>query len=82
MGISNQYPTLDEIRVIVRNAETCLTCNAGDCGTSGNPCYEFTPEGVQVCAQLPWWNGRPVLRETLLEWNERLQRFEATNRGD
>jgi hypothetical protein len=75
-------PTMEELRQIVANAQACLTCDATECGTSGNPCYEFTPEGVVVCSQLPWWNGRPVPRETLIEWNEILQRFEFANKGD
>jgi hypothetical protein len=78
----NLYPTMEEIKQLVASAQTCLTCDASDCGTSANPCYEFTPEGVTVCSQLPWWNGNPVPRETLFEWNARLQQFEFANKGD
>ncbi len=80
--MSKVTPTMQEMEQIVASAGTCLTCDAKDCGTSGDPCFEFTPEGVVVCSQLPWWNGHPVPRETLLEWNDMLQRFETANRGD
>ncbi|MBI4672065.1 MAG: hypothetical protein HY741_10425 [Chloroflexi bacterium] len=75
-------PTVGELKQIVANAQTCLTCDAGECGTSGSPCFEFTPEGAVACSQLLWWNGHPVPREMLLEWNETLRRLEFANRGD
>lgn len=75
-------PTMEDLKTILAGAQTCLTCDARACGTSNDPCYEFTPEGVVVCSQLPWWNGHPVPRATLLEWNEMLQRFEFANKGD
>ncbi len=81
MAAARPSPTLDEIRQLVASSQICLTCDAPTCGTSGDPCFEFTPEGVVVCAQLPWWNERPVTRETLVEWNELLRQFEAANRG-
>jgi hypothetical protein len=66
-------PTIPEIKDILARAQDCLTCNASEC-------HEFTPEGVDVCARLPWHKGRPVLKETLLEWNELVRRFEYANR--
>ncbi len=75
-------PTLEEMQAILASAERCLTCSAADCDTSGDPCFEFTPEGVQVCAALTWWNGRPIGRETLLEWDALLRRFRAAERRD
>ena len=75
-------PTMDEMKLLLASAQPCLTCDAKACGTSNDPCYEFTPEGVTVCSQLPWWNGHPVPRATLLEWNDMVMRFEVANRGD
>lgn len=75
-------PTMDEMKRFLADAKVCLTCDANACGTSGDPCFEFTPEGVTVCAQLPWWNGQPVTRATLLEWNDLVMRFEVASRGD
>jgi len=75
-------PTIQELRQFVASAQKCLTCDACACGTSDDPCYEFAPDGVVVCPQLPWWQGRPVTRATLLEWNELLQRFDVANKGD
>ncbi|MCG3141002.1 MAG: hypothetical protein HDKAJFGB_02154 [Anaerolineae bacterium] len=79
---ATRTPTIQELKQIIAHAQTCIHCDAQACGTSDDPCYEFTPEGVSVCAQLPWWNGRPVSRATLLEWNEILERFEYANKGD
>jgi hypothetical protein len=82
MATLKTNPTLDEMKQVVANAGDCLTCNVTECGTSQNPCFEFTPEGVQVCAQLPWWKGRPVPRDTLIEWSELIRQLEGANRGD
>lgn len=79
---TTKNPTLDEMQVLVAGSQTCLTCDAKACGTSDNPCFEFTPEGAVACAQLPWWNGHPVPRDTLLEWNDMLQRFAFANKAD
>jgi len=35
---------------------------------------------VDVCAALPWWNGRPVPRATLLEWDQLIRQLEYANR--
>lgn len=73
MTMTQPAPSLQEIKELLARAQQCLTCDASEC-------HEFTPEGVDVCALLPWWNGRPVLRETLLEWNELVKRLEDANK--
>lgn len=70
---SQKTPTIAEMKLILANSQDCLVCNA-------EQCHEFTPEGVDVCARLPWWNGRPILRETLLEWADLVRRFEEANK--
>ncbi len=54
-------PTLEEMEAILRDSAKCLECDAPEC-------HEPTPEGVDVCAELPFWNGKPVMREMLREW--------------
>ncbi len=76
MRTSGLEPTLAEMEQIVANAERCLTCNASACN-SGSPCYEFTPGGVEVCSDLPWWHGRPVMPETLRAWKEIVRSYQA-----
>lgn len=66
-------PSIDEIKAILKSAEGCLYCAAPEC-------HETTPEGVEVCAALPWWEGEPIKRETLLVWNELVRQLEYTNR--
>lgn len=73
MPIQRGTPTLQEVKAILAQAQRCLNCDATEC-------HEFTPEGVEVCAQLPWWNGEPVKRETLLEWDRRVRQLEFMNR--
>lgn len=73
MAAPRATPTLEEIKSILAWAERCLECNAPEC-------HEFTPEGVDVCAQLPWWNGEPVRRETLVEWDQLVRQLEFANR--
>lgn len=53
----------EEMEELLKLGEVCLTCDAPEC-------HEFTPEGVDVCANLPFWNGKPVTREMLREWQE------------
>lgn len=69
-------PTLREMEVVVAHAARCLTCTAAATPT-GSPCYEFTPGGVEVCSDLPWWNGKPILPETLREWKEIVASYQA-----
>lgn len=72
-------PTLTEMKTILESAAECLTCTANACN-SGSPCYEFTPGGVEVCAALPWWNGKPILPETLRQWKEIVASYNAVPR--
>jgi hypothetical protein len=51
------------MRRILESAALCLECDASEC-------HEFTPEGVDACARLAFWNGKPVTRSILLEWQE------------
>lgn len=69
-------PTLDEMQEILKQSEQCLTCDTAVCN-SGSRCFEFTPGGVEVCSALPWWNGKPIMPETLREWKERLVSYQA-----
>ncbi len=59
-------PSMQEMKEIVRQAERCLECDAPEC-------HETTPEGVDVCAELTFFNGRPITRTTLLEWSDRVR---------
>lgn len=63
MAIETKQPTLQEMEEILGSATICLECDASDC-------HEFTPEGVDVCAGLPFWDGRPLTRSTLLAWRD------------
>ncbi len=63
--MKTQQPTRKEMEEYLKLAQMCLTCNAPEC-------HEFTPEGVDVCAGLPFWNGKPVTREMLLTWQDQL----------
>ncbi len=56
-----RQPTLQEMQEIVKHAEPCLECDAPEC-------HEPTPEGVDFCADLPFWEGRPVTRAMLAQW--------------
>lgn len=73
--VSNE-PTFVEMKAIVERAQRCLTCDATPCN-SGSPCYEFTPGGVEVCSDLPWWNDKPVMPKTLREWKEFVTAYQA-----
>lgn len=72
-------PSVVEMTSIVERAQRCLTCDATPCN-SGSPCYEFTPGGVEVCSDLPWWNGKPVMPETLRNWKQLVTAYEAVPR--
>ncbi len=61
-----KQPTLQEMQEIIQRAEQCLECDAPEC-------HEATPEGVDVCADLPFWDGRPVTRPMLLAWQSQLK---------
>lgn len=63
MAIVTKQPSLQEMRAILSDAARCLECDASEC-------HEFTPEGVDVCAGLPFWDGRPVTKSMLLAWEE------------
>ncbi len=54
-------PSTKEMQEILEKAERCLECDAPEC-------HEMTPEGVDACAELQYWQGRPVQRSTLIEW--------------
>lgn len=69
-------PSLFELELVVARAERCFQCPAAAV-PGGACCYEFTPEGVQVCCDLPWWNGKPILPETLRRWKETLVSYQA-----
>jgi hypothetical protein len=56
-------PSLEEMEAILKSAAACLECDATEC-------HEFTPEGVDVCSRLPFWENRPVPRSILLEWQK------------
>lgn len=75
-GSGSLQPGLPEMELILARAERCLACKATPTPT-GEPCYEFTPGGVEVCSELPWWNGKPILPETLREWKEILVSYHA-----
>ncbi len=63
MGIETKQPSWQEMVGILKEAALCLECDAPEC-------HEFTPEGVDVCAELPFWDGRPVTKSMLLAWQE------------
>ncbi len=63
--MKTQQPTHKEMEEYLKLAQMCLSCNAPEC-------HEFTPEGVDVCAGLPFWNGKPITREMLLAWQNQL----------
>ncbi|MGB8647240.1 MAG: hypothetical protein WCF84_18525 [Anaerolineae bacterium] len=65
------YPDRAVMESFLKQGATCLECDAPGCN-------EMTPEGMDVCADLPFWNGRPVTRTMLLEWQAMLQ---AQNNG-
>lgn len=69
-------PSLYDLEILVARAERCLACTATPF-PDGARCYEFTPGGVEVCADLLWWNGKPVLPETLRRWREMLISYQA-----
>jgi hypothetical protein len=58
-----KQPSLQEMEEILKSAALCPECDAPEC-------HEFTPEGVDVCAELPFWDGRPVTKPMLLAWQE------------
>ena len=62
-------PTVQEMEQILGHSERCLKCKSAFT-PDGADCYEFTPGGVETCANLPWWNGKPILPETLRQWKE------------
>ncbi len=61
MSTQVMQPSLQEMAELLKNSASCLDCTAPEC-------HEFTPGGVDVCAELPFWNGRPVTRAMLKEW--------------
>ena len=63
--MQTQQPTRKEKEQFLKLANLCLTCDAPEC-------HEFTPEGVDVCANLPFYQGKPVTREMLLAWQDEL----------
>ena len=76
MNTQTREPTLQEMELVVARGERCLKCVATPT-PSGSPCHEFTPGGVEVCSELPWWNGKPILPETLREWKEIVISYQA-----
>ncbi len=60
--MSDQISLLDraEMQLLVNMGAQCLQCDAPECS-------EMTPEGMDVCADLPFWKGRPVTRTMLRE---------------
>ncbi len=63
--MQKQQPGRIEMEEMLKLAKMCLTCDAPEC-------HEMTPEGVDVCANLPFYNGKPVTREMLLAWQDEL----------
>ncbi len=61
MSTQAKQPSLQEMAEILKNSAQCLDCSAPEC-------HEFTPGGVEVCAELPFWNGHPVTKSMLQEW--------------
>lgn len=72
----NQEPTIQEMELVLAHATRCLACQAAIL-PEGTGCYEFTPGGVETCSDLPWWNGKPVLPETLRRWKETVASYRA-----
>lgn len=64
-------PSRQEKEEFLKLAKLCLTCDAPEC-------HEMTPEGVDICATLPFYNGKPVSREMLLTWQDELHGNRAT----
>ena len=64
-------PSRKEMEEMLKQAKMCLACDAPEC-------HEFTPEGVDVCANLPFYEGKPVTREMLLAWQEQLHPKKAS----
>lgn len=60
-------PTRQEKEEFLKLAKLCLTCDAPEC-------HEMTPEGVDVCATLPFYKGKPVSREMLIAWQNELHK--------
>jgi hypothetical protein len=69
-------PSLAEMELLVAQAERCLRCVSAPV-PGGERCYEFTPGGVETCSDLPWWNNKPVLPETLKKWKEIVVSYRA-----
>jgi hypothetical protein len=65
MTSTSEQPTTGEMETILRQAGRCLDCDAPEC-------FEATPEGVDACAGLQYWDGKPVTKSTLVSWQERL----------
>ncbi len=63
MAILTKQPSLQAMQAILTDAARCLECDASES-------HEITPEGVDVCAELPYWDGRPVTKSMLLAWQE------------
>jgi len=63
--MQTQQPSRQEMEEMLKQAKMCLTCDAPEC-------HEMTPEGVDVCATLPFYAGKPITREILLTWQEQL----------
>jgi hypothetical protein len=61
--MKTQQPSHKEMQEFLELAQMCLRCDAPEC-------HEFTPEGVDVCANLPFYKGKPVTREMLFSWQE------------
>ena len=69
--MQNQQPSRKEKEEFLKLANMCLSCTAPEC-------HEFTPEGVDVCANLPYFEGKPITREMLLKWQEELHSRKAS----
>jgi hypothetical protein len=66
-----QQPSRQQKEEFLKLANMCLSCSAPEC-------HEFTPEGVDVCANLPYMDGKPITREMLLKWQDELHPQKAS----
>ncbi len=55
------YPDRAQMQALLNQGAQCLDCDSSECN-------EMTPEGMDVCADLPFWNERPITRAMLREW--------------
>jgi hypothetical protein len=62
MATVTKQPTLKDMEDVL-SAALCWECGVSDC-------HELTLDRIEVCPELPFWEGRPVTRPMLLAWRE------------